>query len=314
MRLAFVEHTSARSFGQYITVDGTRLHYVDHGAGTPVVLLHGNGSMVGDFISSGIVEQLGRGYRVVAFDRPGFGYSERPSTRTWCAVEQAKLLLRAWQFLDIERPVVVGHSWGSLVALAAALEPENRIKGLVLLSGYYYPAPMAHPNRRAAPALSVLPGMLREALMPIAWRLAAPGAVERIFAPCAVPERFKKFYSLADALRPSQMRTVREEAAMLPEMTMRLSALYKELDVPIRLLAGSDDGIVDTNTHSVRLQRELAQSTLKVIPRCGHMVHHAAPNEVARAIVGLTQVEQPRPTCLGVPRHWLQIDGSATVH
>ena len=91
MRLAFVEHTSARSFGQYITVDGTRLHYVDHGTGTPVVLLHGNGSMIGDFISSGIIEQLGRGYRVVAFDRPGFGYSERPSTRKWCAVEQAKL-------------------------------------------------------------------------------------------------------------------------------------------------------------------------------------------------------------------------------
>ena len=70
MRLASVEQTSARSFGQYITVDGTRLHYVNHGTGTPVILLHGNGSMVGDFISSGIVEQLGRGYRVVAFDRP----------------------------------------------------------------------------------------------------------------------------------------------------------------------------------------------------------------------------------------------------
>ena len=314
MRLASVDHTSARSFGQYITVDGTRLHYVDHGKGTPVILLHGNGSMVGDFISSGIVEHLGRGYRVVAFDRPGFGYSERPSTRKWCAVEQAKLFLRAWQFLDIERPVVVGHSWGSLVALAAALETENRIKGLVLLSGYYYPTPMAGLTSRTSQSLSVLPGMLREALMPIAWRLAAPGAVERIFAPCAVPERFRKFYSLPDALRPSQMRTVREEAAMLPEMTQRLSALYKGLDVPVRLLAGSDDGIVDTDAHSVRLQRELAQSTLKVIPRCGHMVHHAAPNEVARAIVGLSHVEQARPTCLGVSRQWLQIDGSATVH
>jgi pimeloyl-ACP methyl ester carboxylesterase len=314
MRVAFVEHTSARSLGQYITVDGTRLHYVDHGTGTPVILLHGNGSMVGDFISSGIVEQLGRGYRVVAFDRPGFGYSERPSTRKWCAVEQAKLLVRAWQLLDITQPVVVGHSWGSLVALAAALEAESRIKGLVLLSGYYYPMSMPRSPSRPSPPLSVLPGMLREALMPIAWRLAAPGAVERIFAPCAVPERFRKFYSLPDALRPSQMRTVREEAAMLPEMTMRLSALYKELAVPVRLMAGSDDGIVDTNAHSVRLQRELTQSTLNIIPRCGHMVHHAAPNEVARAIVGLAQVEPTRSTCRGVSRQWLQIDGSATVH
>ena len=315
MRLAFVEQTSAGSFSQYISVDGARLHYVEHGTGAPVILLHGNGSMVGDFISSGIVEQLGPGYRVLAFDRPGFGYSERPSARKWGPVEQAKLLLRAWQFLDLERPVVVGHSWGTLVALAAALEAENRLAGLVLLSGYYYPTPMVRAYARAPSTLSVLPGMLRDALLPLAWRLAAPGAVERIFAPCAVPERFRRSYSLPDALRPSQMRTVHEEAAMLPEVTTRLSASYKQVDVPIRLLAGSEDGIVDTNAHSVRLHRELRHSTLKVIPRCGHMVHHAAPNEVARAIVGVRQaVGQTRPACLGVPRHWLDIDGSTAVH
>src|SRR6516165_7512060 len=154
MRLASVEQTSARSFGQYVTVDGTRLHYVDHGTGTPVVLLHGNGSMVGDFISSGIVEQLGPGYRVVAFDRPGFGYSERPSTRKWGPVEQAKLLLQAWQLLDIARPVVVGHSWGTLVALAAALEAENKVAGLVLLSGYYYPTPTLRAHARGPSTLS----------------------------------------------------------------------------------------------------------------------------------------------------------------
>src|SRR5262252_7587552 len=162
MRLAFVEQTSAGSFSRYISVDGARLHYVEHGTGAPVILLHGNGSMVGDFISSGIVEQLGPGYRVVAFDRPGFGYSERPSKRKWGAIEQAKLLLRAWQLLDIERPVVVGHSWGTLVALAAALEAEQRVAGLVLLSGYYYPTPMARTNVRASSTLAVLPGVLRE--------------------------------------------------------------------------------------------------------------------------------------------------------
>jgi len=314
MRLALVKQTSTRAFGQYVTVDGTRLHYVDHGTGTPVILLHGNGSMVGDFISSGIVEQLGPGYRVVAFDRPGFGYSERPSTQKWGPVEQAKLLLRAWRLLDIERPVVVGHSWGTLVALAAALEAENKVAGLVLLSGYYYPTPMVRMNPRSPSTLSVLPGMLRDALLPIAWRLAAPGAVERIFAPCPVPERFRRSYSLPDALRPSQMRTVHEEAAMLPEVTVHLSQLYKDVDVPIRLLAGSEDGIVDTTSHSVRLHRELAHSTLRVIPRCGHMVHHAAPNEVARAIVGVSAARQLRSTCLGVPRHWLDIDASTTLH
>src|SRR5437870_950122 len=121
---------------QFITVDDTRLRYLDSGAGTPVVLLHGNGSLIEDFVSSGIMDAPG--HRFIAFDRPGFGYSERPRGRAWGPSEQASLLLRALAHLGIERPIVVGHSWGALVALAMALESPEDVSGLVLLSGYYY--------------------------------------------------------------------------------------------------------------------------------------------------------------------------------
>src|SRR5882757_9821526 len=127
----------------FITVDGARLHYFEKGRGTPVVLLHGNGSMIGDFVSSGITERAATGHRVIAFDRPGFGYSERPRGRRWGPTEQAKLFLRAFALLGIEQPIVVGHSWGTLVALALALESGHKVAGLVLLSGYYYPMPRA---------------------------------------------------------------------------------------------------------------------------------------------------------------------------
>src|SRR5688500_18268809 len=61
--------------GRFIDVDGVHLHYVDRGSGEPVVLLHGNGSMIQDFVSSGLLEMASQKYRVIAFDHPGFGHS-----------------------------------------------------------------------------------------------------------------------------------------------------------------------------------------------------------------------------------------------
>jgi pimeloyl-ACP methyl ester carboxylesterase len=291
--------------GEYVTVDGTRLHYIDRGEGLPVVLLHGNGSMIADFVSSGITERVGSGYRIVAFDRPGFGYSERPRGRKWGPVEQARLLLQAFDRLDIDEAIVVGHSWGTLVALATALEDARRVAGLVLLSGYYYPSPHPVAHATGGSAFSMVDNMMWQAVMPFVWRMRVPGAVRTIFAPCPVPDRFKETYSIPDALRPSQMRAVHEEAAMLGDVAQSLGKLYKDVRVPVRLIAGSDDRVVDTRRHSARLHLELDASTLQVVPRCGHMVHHAAPDDVVAAIHG---VHEGRSRTHAVVRQWLHID------
>jgi pimeloyl-ACP methyl ester carboxylesterase len=271
----------------FITVDGMRLHYLERGAGAPVVLLHGSGSMIGDFVSSGLTERIASDRRVIAFDRPGFGYSDRPRGQSWGPYEQARLLLRAFAILGIERPVVVGHSWGTLVALALALEDPDEVAGLVLLSGYYYPVPRAHAN-----AFPIMDDILRHTVLPLVGRLMAQGAVTRVFAPCAVPERFRRHYSIPHALRPSQMKAVAEEAAMLVEAARTFSELYKELSVPVRLIAGSDDRIVDTDKHSARLHRELGTSTFRSMPGIGHMVHHAAPEEVIAAIAAVGEIRR----------------------
>src|SRR5690349_3704780 len=69
--------------GKFLEVDGVRLHYVERGEGTPFVLLHGNGSMIQDFASSGLVDQAAETHRVIVFDRPGYGHSARPRRRVW---------------------------------------------------------------------------------------------------------------------------------------------------------------------------------------------------------------------------------------
>jgi pimeloyl-ACP methyl ester carboxylesterase len=285
-------------------VDGTRLRYLERGSGTPVVLLHGNGSMIEDFVSSGIMDHAA-GHRFIAFDRPGFGYSERPRGRLWGPSEQAKVLLGALMHLDIERPIVVGHSWGALVALAMALESAENVAGLVLMSGYYYPIPRTETI--SVPA----------AAFPFVRRLMAPNAMRRVFAPCTVPERFKRAYPMSLALRLSQMLVVDEEAAMLLDATKALCQFYRDLSVPVRLIAGSDDRIVDTNQHSVRLHKELGTSILHRVPGCGHMVHHAAQEDVMGAIAAVSLARQgdgpvspPRLVNPPPQRHWLHIGES----
>ena len=84
---ALVNHRLARRAernsplaGNFVEIDGVELHYVEKGHGDPVVLLHGNGAMIEDLASSGLIDMAAERYRVIAFDRPGFGYSERPRT------------------------------------------------------------------------------------------------------------------------------------------------------------------------------------------------------------------------------------------
>lgn len=95
--------------GDFVTVDGVRLHYVERGAGPPVVLVHGNATMLQDWIVSGALDALAQSHRVIAFDRPGFGYSERPRSRVWTPTLGPNFLAKAIAALGIKAPTLVGH-------------------------------------------------------------------------------------------------------------------------------------------------------------------------------------------------------------
>jgi hypothetical protein len=121
-----------RPIGQFLDVDGIRLHYLERGEGDPLILLHGNGSMIEDFETSGLIDMAARRHRVIVFDRPGYGYSERPRGTIWTPEGQADLLHRALNHLGVARATVLGHSWGTSVAIALALQYRKAVRGLVL--------------------------------------------------------------------------------------------------------------------------------------------------------------------------------------
>ena len=162
-RKAEREHPAA---GQFVTVDGVRLHYIERGEGPPVVLLHGNVVTAEDFDTSRVLDLVARRHRVIAFDRPGFGYSDRPHGSAWSAGAQAELIRDAFAVLGLNRPIVLGHSWGAAVALALGLNHPDAVRGLVLLSGYYYPTLRADVLFSSLTAIPILGDLLRYSVSP----------------------------------------------------------------------------------------------------------------------------------------------------
>ena len=279
-----VKHAARRHppSGRFLHVDGVRLHYLDAGFGRSIVFLHGLGSMVQDFALSGVLAQAAREYRVIAFDRPGYGYSERPRGRAWTPSAQARLLREALRELGAARPIVVGHSWGCLVALAYALEFPEEIHGLVLASGVYYPTLRADAPLLVPPAIPLIGPLLRHSLSPLLGRLLWPLWLRLIFAPMPVPGYFSRFPAWL-ALRPGQLRAVAEEAATVLPWVSAWRRRYAEVRAPTAIVAGESDRYVFTARHSLRLHHEIGHSMFLPVPGAGHMVHHAAPESIVRA-------------------------------
>jgi len=270
--------------GSFIDVDGVRLHYVERGEGPTVVLLHGNLVPLQDAIASGLVDDLARTNRVIAFDRPGFGFSERPRRRLWTAEAQAKLIDAALRRLGIGDAIVMGHSWGALVALDLALLPKSLVRKLVLVSGYYFPSVRPDVVVAAPPAIPLLGDLLRYTLSPIMARLFLRRTIRKMFAPEPVPPGYLRQVPRELVVRPSQIRATSEDAVFMIPSARAASERYRQVGIPVLILAGADDKVVPPKGQSERLDAVLRYSRLEVIPGAGHMLHHAHRADVADAI------------------------------
>jgi pimeloyl-ACP methyl ester carboxylesterase len=272
--------------GSFVLVDDVRLHCTTHGdpRHPPLVLLHGNGGSIDEMALSGLVEAAAARYHVYVFDRPGYGHSDRPAHQSFTPDAQAKLLLRALKLLGVRQPLVMGHSWGSLVALAMALREPDAVRAVVLASGYFTPSLRLDTLMMSLPALPVVGTLMRHTLSPLLGRLMWPLMLKRVFAPQPVPERFRREYPVWLSLRPLTLKASAAESAMMTLQATRLLPREKTVAVPVVVVAGEQDRMVMTGWHSRRVAQRIPNATLKTVPDAGHMVHHTATREVLAAI------------------------------
>lgn len=276
--------------GQFAETTAGRVHYLQQGAGPDVVLLHGASGNLRDFSFDLMDRLVARGYRVTAFDRPGLGYTDRadPSydraftRQAESPAEQAAMLSEAAEQIGIERPIVVGHSFGGAVAMAWALEEDAA--GVVSLAG----ATMPWPGELGA-YYQVLGSAVGGAFLPpLAAAFIPPmstgDTVASIFEPQEMPEGYLEHIGPGLTLRTDVLRANARQINTLKPHITRMAERYPDLAVPVEFVHGDADKTVPLRVHSARAVELIPDANLTVLEGVGHMPHHARPGAAIAAI------------------------------
>ena len=271
----------------FVTVDGTTLHVVDRGAGPAVVLLHGDGGSVLDFTMSPIVDRLTERYRVIVIDRPGHGYSDAAQP-IGSLSEQARLVRGAVRSLEVEDPVLVGHSRGATVMAAYLDGFGDEVAAAVAVGGDLVgePDPAAYAAYRPVTWPLVGP-VLVQVFYPPAVRAGdhrlVRGGLDRAFAPEGpAPSAYVAGYGCRWASQSTVKATYRlmeDTRERMPDIRAR----YGALAVPVVIVHGSEDGNVPLS-RAVEAHDALPDAELRVLDGAGHELQFTRPDDVLRAI------------------------------
>ncbi|KAB1070406.1 alpha/beta hydrolase [Methylobacterium planeticum] len=280
--------------GPFVAVAGGRLATIEagprEGARATVVLLHGASANASDPMEGVGRTLAAQGFRVIAFDRPGFGWSDRLSgAQAAIPAVQGNAVAQALDHLGIGPAIVLGHSWAGSLALSLALDHPERVAGLVLV------APVARPFPPRGP----VPWYVRLALQPpIAWvlsrTLAAPvglrylaGAARTVFAPQAVSPDYLARSRATLVLRPDTMLANVQDLVGLGPALDAQGPRYPTIRIPTVIVAGGADAVVRTDQQAAPLAAAIPGARLVVLPGIGHMVQYVAAEALAAEVARL---------------------------
>lgn len=279
--------------GRFVEVDGERFHYVEEGEGPPLVMIHG---LMGNSrnLTYALSAQLREHFRVITLDRPGSGYSSRHKGSGADLQSQARQVARFIQTLGLGQPLVLGHSLGGAISLALALDHPHAVCGLVLV------APLTHPQRRLPlvfVALAVRPRWLRRwvahTLTAPLGRLTSASVVKGVFAPDPAPEDFATRGGGLLGMRPDNFYAASTEIAQvnayLPDMLKR----YPQLRLPIGLIYGAEDRVLDFRAHGQALADKVPGLKLQLLEGRGHMLPITAVERVAALVEQVAKRARP---------------------
>jgi pimeloyl-ACP methyl ester carboxylesterase len=267
---------------EHVDVNGLRIAYRRRGEGPPLVLLHGG--VCDSRVWRVQLDDLSDAFTVVAWDAPGCGGSSDPP-ETFRLPEYADCLAGLVDALGLERPHVLGHSWGAGPALELCRRQPTVPATLVLVGGYAGWAGSLSADevaRRLAFALDVadrLPG---------GWE---PRSMPGLFSAAMPDERVDELVTIMRDIRPAGTRAM---AHAFAEADLR--DVLGQVDVPTLLLHGEIDERAPLDVAEA-LHHAIPGATLTVMPGLGHESYIESPETVngeVRRFLGAAAAGRPR--------------------
>lgn len=261
--------------GAVTRVTGGAIHFVEYGEASPdkasIVLIHGLSGNLRNF-EYAISGPLAEKFHVIVLDRPGCGYSRRDGAEQARLPEQARMIAEFLDLQGVKRPLIVGHSLGGAIALSMALNFPENVGGLALIS------PLTSKQTHVPAVFSGFNVPNETVRRFISHTLAVPAAMHQgrkvaaaIFAPNPVPGDFAvRGGGLLTLLPESFFATSTDVQAVSIDLATQQDR-YGELALPIGLLYGRDDGVLDPDTHIDGLKSACPDLQLTVLENMGHM-------------------------------------------
>lgn len=261
--------------------EGT-LHYVDEGAGEPVVLVHGTPTW--SFEYRHLIAALRPRHRVIALDHLGFGLSERPAEADYRPEGHARRFAAFVDALGLDRFSLVTHDFGGPIALPFAAARPERVARLVLFNTWIWPFDDDPKMQRRARLVQGALGRFLYRYFNASLRLIMPSAYgdRRKLTPAIHAHYLAPFRD-----RDARVRVLHALARALLGSRDHYAALHQRravLDaIPTRVIWGLADsafGPADLE----RMRRALPSADVHALPGVGHWPHEEAPEEVARLL------------------------------
>ena len=232
------------------------------------IFIHGASSNLNDQRTA-FEDLLKQHIRLVFVDRPGHGYSEsfRNSNDP---VEQARQVADLMVHLDIERAVIVGHSFGGAVASAFAVLYPEKTSGLVLIAPVSHAWPTGVDWYYTLSDMPVIGWIFTRTLAIPAGYVRYNGALEHVFAPRPVPADYEEKSATRLVLRPKNFHENAKDVARLINHVEEFQVRYNEISAPVVIYTGEADDIVSNSIHAGGLEADIVQATRIDLAKVGH--------------------------------------------
>lgn len=251
--------------------------------GAPVLFIHGASSNLREW-SQSLGAQLDPDIHVIAFDRPGHGYSSRPANAASLAV-QAQFAAQVLEALNKKGPAtIVAHSLGSAVALRLALDRPDLVKNIILLAPATNPYPGPNAWYVRAATNPIYGRAFTWFFVPILGPPTGEKGVIGVFAPQKPPTDYLQQAGLGLLFRPDNFRANAGDVAATKKGFAEQAPLYARIQAPVLVVSSDSDHVVSPKLHAEVLARTLPHVRLETVAHCGHLPHRLAVNEVKNAI------------------------------
>ena len=286
--------------GIRVPVTGGFLHVVDLAPRGPergtIILLHGASGNLADM--TGVLgEPLAkRGFRVLAFDRPGSGYSDRPGGAADAKPDrQAQLIREAAEALGVHEAMVLGHSLAGAMVVNLALDHQDFTRAIMLLSPVTRPWPGGIAAYYHISASRITGPLFNHLIAMPAGMLQMRRAIAHVFAPNPVPPDFAHSTAPSLVLRPKAFGRNAQDVAVMHAFVTKQAPREPQVGVPTAIITGDQDGVVLTHIHAYGSAAAIPGATLNVLKGVGHSPHHTAPDVVLEGIEALVQRVRTQP-------------------